>query len=47
MLFDGDAPFAVMVMDLTPEGDRISGLYIVSNPDKLGHVERGEEEEEA
>ncbi|WAZ25869.1 RNA polymerase sigma factor SigJ [Streptomyces cinnabarinus] len=47
VLFDGDAPFAVMVMDLTPEGDRISGLYIVSNPDKLGHVERGEEEEEA
>jgi RNA polymerase sigma-70 factor (ECF subfamily) len=47
VLFEGDSPFAVMVMDLTPEGDRISGVYIVSNPDKLAHVERGEAEEEA
>ncbi|MCL7427651.1 RNA polymerase sigma factor SigJ [Streptomyces sp. YS415] len=47
VLFEGDSPFAVMVMDLTPEGDRISGVYIVSNPDKLTHVERGAAEEEA
>ncbi|WP_210587211.1 RNA polymerase sigma factor SigJ [Streptomyces sp. GESEQ-35] len=43
VLFQGDDPYAVMVMDLTPEGDRVSGVYIVSNPDKLGHVHKEEE----
>jgi RNA polymerase sigma-70 factor (ECF subfamily) len=38
VLFQGDSPFAVMVMDLTPEGDRVSGIYVVTNPDKLTHV---------
>ncbi|WP_086729732.1 RNA polymerase sigma factor SigJ [Streptomyces carpinensis] len=38
VLFEGEAPYAVMVMDLTPEGDRVSGVYIVTNPDKLHHV---------
>ncbi|MFG2692833.1 RNA polymerase sigma factor SigJ [Kitasatospora sp. NPDC048407] len=28
--------FAVLVLDLVPDGDRISGIYAVSNPDKLG-----------
>ncbi|KIQ64846.1 RNA polymerase subunit sigma-24 [Kitasatospora griseola] len=30
--------FAVLVLDLVPDGDRISGIYAVSNPDKLGGV---------
>ncbi|MFD0683252.1 RNA polymerase sigma factor SigJ [Actinomadura fibrosa] len=39
VLFDGDdAPFGVMVLDLAPEGDRITGVYAVTNPDKLGHI---------
>ncbi|TQJ91904.1 sigma factor-like helix-turn-helix DNA-binding protein [Streptomyces sp. SLBN-31] len=43
VVFQGDSPYAVMVMDLTPEGDRVSGLYIVTNPDKLTHVHKEEE----
>lgn len=31
-----------MVMDLTPEGDRVSDVYIVTNPEKLTHVRREE-----
>ncbi|MCW8380451.1 RNA polymerase sigma factor SigJ [Streptomyces justiciae] len=42
VLFEDGTPYAVMVMDLTPEGDQVSDIYIVANPDKLGHVERGE-----
>ena len=45
VLFQGQSPYAVMVMDLTPEGDRVSDVYIVTNPDKLTHV-RGAEEAE-
>ncbi|MFI1479643.1 RNA polymerase sigma factor SigJ [Streptomyces sp. NPDC020747] len=45
VLFAGDSPYAVMVMDLTPEGDRVSGLYIVSNPEKLTHVHLGEKDQ--
>ncbi|MFK0167963.1 RNA polymerase sigma factor SigJ [Streptomyces sp. NPDC090306] len=43
VLFQGDSPFAVMVMDLTPEGDRVSDVYIVTNPEKLGHVRKDDE----
>ncbi|WP_329342478.1 RNA polymerase sigma factor SigJ [Streptomyces sp. NBC_00663] len=42
VLFEGDSPYAVMVMDLTPEGDRVSDVYIVTNPEKLTHVRREE-----
>jgi RNA polymerase sigma-70 factor (ECF subfamily) len=42
VLFDGDSPYAVMVMDLSPDGDRISGIYVVTNPDKLTHVHKEE-----
>ncbi|GAA3984632.1 RNA polymerase sigma factor SigJ [Streptomyces sp. NBC_01352] len=42
VLFEGDSPYAVMVMDLTPEGDQVSGVYIVTNPEKLTHVHREE-----
>ncbi|MFJ9242125.1 RNA polymerase sigma factor SigJ [Streptomyces sp. NPDC101776] len=45
VLFEGDSPYAVMVMDLTPEGDQVSGVYIVTNPEKLTHVHRNEEDE--
>jgi RNA polymerase sigma-70 factor (ECF subfamily) len=38
VLFSGDAPYAVMVMDLTPDGDQVCGVYVVTNPDKLNHV---------
>ena len=38
VVFAGDSPYAVMVMDLTPESDQVSGVYIVTNPDKLGGV---------
>ncbi|MGX9888121.1 RNA polymerase sigma factor SigJ [Streptomyces sp. NPDC002276] len=44
VLFEGDAPYAVMVMDLTPEGDQVSGVYIVTNPEKLTHIHKDEEE---
>ncbi|TDB86546.1 sigma-70 family RNA polymerase sigma factor [Actinomadura sp. KC216] len=39
VLFDADAPFAVMVLDLDPDGDRVRGVYAVANPDKLTHIE--------
>ncbi|MFE9441831.1 RNA polymerase sigma factor SigJ [Streptomyces sp. NPDC006602] len=42
VLFEGDSPYAVMVMDLTPQGDQVSGVYIVTNPEKLTHVQREE-----
>ncbi|WP_394365491.1 RNA polymerase sigma factor SigJ [Streptomyces sasae] len=38
VLFEGDSPYAVMVMDLTPDGERVSGVYVVTNPDKLTRV---------
>ncbi|GGW93882.1 RNA polymerase sigma24 factor [Streptomyces malachitofuscus] len=37
LLQDG-SPFAVMVLDLSPDGERVCGIYVVANPDKLGHV---------
>jgi RNA polymerase sigma factor (sigma-70 family) len=35
VLFTGDAPFAVLVLDLTPDGTRVRGVYSITNPDKL------------
>ncbi|MFJ4899411.1 RNA polymerase sigma factor SigJ [Streptomyces sp. NPDC088727] len=40
VLFSGDTPFAVMVLDLAPGGERISDIYNVANPDKLPPAER-------
>ena len=40
VLFRGEEPYAVLVLDLTPDGDRVSGVYVVSNPDKLTHLRR-------
>ena len=42
VLFEQDAPYAVIVLDLTPEGDRVSNLFVVTNPDKLTHVKKEE-----
>jgi RNA polymerase sigma-70 factor (ECF subfamily) len=39
LLFVGDAPFAVIVLDLTPDGGQVSGIYTVTNPDKLARVD--------
>ncbi|MFE5843316.1 RNA polymerase sigma factor SigJ [Streptomyces niveus] len=39
LLLAGDAPYAVLVLDLTPDGDRVCGIYAVANPDKLSHVD--------
>ncbi|MFI0452752.1 RNA polymerase sigma factor SigJ [Actinomadura sp. 6N118] len=38
LLFSGDAPFAVIVLDLTPDGEHVSGIYTVTNPDKLARL---------
>jgi RNA polymerase sigma factor (sigma-70 family) len=38
VLFADDAPFAVMVIDLSPDGNQVSGIYAVSNPEKLTRV---------
>ncbi|MEU1183429.1 RNA polymerase sigma factor SigJ [Streptomyces sp. NPDC005820] len=39
LLFAGDTPYAVLVLDLTPDGDRVCGIYAVANPDKLAHID--------
>ncbi|MFI0191322.1 RNA polymerase sigma factor SigJ [Streptomyces sp. NPDC017082] len=38
LLLADDAPFAVMVIDLSPEENQVSGIYAVTNPEKLAHV---------
>ncbi|WP_326599900.1 RNA polymerase sigma factor SigJ [Streptomyces sp. NBC_01803] len=39
VVFSGDTPFAVVVMDLTPEGDQVREIYAVTNPEKLARVQ--------
>ncbi|AWS41782.1 RNA polymerase sigma factor SigJ [Streptosporangium sp. 'caverna'] len=39
VLFADDAPFAVMVIDLSPDGEQVSGIYSVTNPDKLSRIQ--------
>ncbi|MET7399764.1 RNA polymerase sigma factor SigJ [Dactylosporangium sp. NPDC005572] len=39
LLVAGGVPFAVVTLDLTPDGRQISGIYVVANPDKLTHVD--------
>ncbi|MHA5047778.1 RNA polymerase sigma factor SigJ [Streptomyces sp. SD15] len=43
VIFEGESPYAVMVMDLTADGEQVSDVYIVTNPEKLTHVRRDEE----
>jgi RNA polymerase sigma factor (sigma-70 family) len=35
VLFIGDAPFAVLVVEPTPEGAQVAAIYAVANPEKL------------
>ncbi|MFJ9868038.1 RNA polymerase sigma factor SigJ [Streptomyces sp. NPDC101165] len=39
LLFAGEHLYAVLVLDLTPDGDQVCGIYVVANPDKLAHVD--------
>jgi RNA polymerase sigma factor (sigma-70 family) len=39
VIFADDSPYAVMVLELSPEDDRIRGIYGVTNPDKLSHID--------
>jgi RNA polymerase sigma-70 factor (ECF subfamily) len=32
-------PYAVVVLDLTPDGRLVRGVYVVANPDKLARVD--------
>ncbi|WP_030172961.1 RNA polymerase sigma factor SigJ [Spirillospora albida] len=41
VLFDGDALYGVMVLDLSAD-NRVVGVYAVANPDKLGHISADE-----
>ncbi|WP_329309833.1 RNA polymerase sigma factor SigJ [Streptomyces sp. NBC_01262] len=38
LLFADDTPYAVLVLDLTEDGNQVCGIYTVANPDKLAHV---------
>ncbi|WP_433430425.1 RNA polymerase sigma factor SigJ [Nonomuraea sp. CA-141351] len=38
VLFVQNAPYAIMVVDLTPDGTQVRDIYTVSNPDKLTHI---------
>ncbi|MGW6201021.1 RNA polymerase sigma factor SigJ [Kribbella sp. NPDC055110] len=37
LLLSGDTPFAVIVLEV--EGNEVTGIYAITNPDKLAHVE--------
>jgi RNA polymerase sigma-70 factor (ECF subfamily) len=39
LLYLSDTPYAVIVLDLTPDGKQVCGIYAVANPDKLSHVD--------
>jgi RNA polymerase sigma-70 factor (ECF subfamily) len=41
VFFADDEPFTFMVLDLTPDGEKVAGVYTVRNPDKLTHLEPG------
>jgi RNA polymerase sigma factor (sigma-70 family) len=45
LLVTGDSPFAVVVLDLTPDGQHICGIYAVTSPDKLARIDRTPEHE--
>ncbi|WP_063058836.1 RNA polymerase sigma factor SigJ [Nocardia sienata] len=38
LVFTGDSPLAVVVVDLAPEDDRITAIYSITNPDKLSGI---------
>lgn len=46
VVFSEESPYAVIVMDLTPEGDKVRGIYAVTNPDKLARVQQDKDLED-
>jgi RNA polymerase sigma factor (sigma-70 family) len=38
VLYADGSPFAVFVLDLTPDGDQVSAIYSITNPDKLSRI---------
>lgn len=38
LLFTGESPLAVLVLDLVPNGEEVRGVYSVTNPDKLTRI---------
>ncbi|PSL05973.1 RNA polymerase sigma-70 factor (ECF subfamily) [Haloactinopolyspora alba] len=38
LLFTGDTLWAVLILDLTAEGDQVREIYSITNPDKLRHI---------
>jgi RNA polymerase sigma factor (sigma-70 family) len=38
LLYAGEGPFAVLVLELAPDSDLVTGIYFVTNPDKLAHL---------
>ncbi|MER6576727.1 hypothetical protein [Nonomuraea sp. NPDC001023] len=40
VVFVENAPFAVMVVDLTSDGSQVRDIYTVANPDKLSRVRK-------
>ncbi|MFJ4677065.1 sigma-70 family RNA polymerase sigma factor [Kitasatospora sp. NPDC088783] len=45
VLFVGEAPFAVLVLDLSADGEQVTDIYFVTNPDKLRSANSGVAEE--
>ena len=43
VVFSGESPYAVMVMDLDPDTEQVTDIFLVTNPDKLSAVRREEE----
>ncbi|WP_280402906.1 RNA polymerase sigma factor SigJ [Nocardia carnea] len=41
LIFSAGAPFAVVVFDIDPATERISGIYAIANPDKLACLGSG------
>jgi RNA polymerase sigma-70 factor (ECF subfamily) len=39
LLFAGATPYAVIVLDLTPDGDQVCGIYAISDPGKLSRID--------
>lgn len=38
LLLSGGVPYMVVVLDLTPDGSQVRGIYAVTNPDKLAGI---------
>lgn len=43
IVFSGGSPYAVLVLDLSTPGDRVTGIHLVTNPDTLSRVTPGHE----